>query len=209
MSIDGQPRLSVKDITPWRGGVALYAEGWPATTFDHVSVYGHALNADLLLESRQTAIGAQFVNDPNGMKEWSITTTDWTPDAATPAQQWYRWDTYGDYQWMTITAKASAAPGELWLVLNGDGKDANSGYRAVLQQADAQHKLHAALFRGATLLAEKELAAPASDAELTVRLRRNGTHLALQLDDQEILTPWKSIRWTGCAWPIVPPGVSR
>ncbi len=46
--VDGLPRLTIKDPTPWRGGVGLYVEG-PGAVFDSLTVYGQTLKTDLCL----------------------------------------------------------------------------------------------------------------------------------------------------------------
>ena len=50
--VDRRERMNVKGVAPWRGGVALYAEGKTGAIFDDVTVYGRTLKKDLIRKYR-------------------------------------------------------------------------------------------------------------------------------------------------------------
>jgi hypothetical protein len=189
VGVDGRERIAVKNITPWRGGVGLYCEGAADTVFDDVTVYGHAVNTDLLLESRQSRVGAQFTDDPNGMKEWAVTIDDWIANPTLPGHCWYRWGVYGENQWMALTLRpVGQTAGELTLALNGTDQDPDAGYRAVLRTTAASHKLTCVLYRGTTELAKGTGEALAPDTSCLVRFKRLGSKLQLMIDGEDIVT---------------------
>ncbi len=198
VAIDGAERLSVQDATPWRGGIGLYCEGAADTVFDDVTVYGRALNTDLLLEDRATHIGQQFVDDPNGMKEWAINIDDWAYGASFPSPRWYRWGVYGDQQWITLTLQPYDQPtGELTLALNATAREMASGYRAVVKAEGNPPKPTYLLYRKDAVLAKKAGEPLAANAPVALRFKRTGARLALLVDGDEVVSATDDTPLTG------------
>ncbi len=139
--------------------------------FNDVVVNGRRVNTDLLEESRQARLREKFVEDKGGMQAWSAR-TDWVTFPGETSQLLYRCDLFGDH-WMTITVRPfSSKSGEMWLVLNGDGKEATSGFRAVLKLADG--KLTYTLYRDAAALVSKTEKPLATNADINFRFRHDG-----------------------------------
>lgn len=155
VAIDGRERLKTDKPGFLRGAVGLYTEGKNGAIFDDVTIYGHSLQADILLENRQSRIKQRFHDDPNGMQKWSTSRNDWQvfPDA--PGFRMHQWDIYGD-QWMTLTVKPTKLPtGELTMILQGDGKSPQSGYRAIFKAGTTTGTMRCLLYRDDTLLVEE------------------------------------------------------
>ena len=186
VSIDGRERIILAAVTPWRGGVALYAAGKNPAVFDDVTVYGEDLHGEFLLESRRARMSKRFIDDMNGMRIWSTNRRDWLAFPNAPGYTIYRWDITGD-QWLSANLKpARLASGELTLVLNSDGTQPNSGYRAVMQLI-AANKVRCMLYRAETALAGPcEVMLPAQK-DIPVHLWHVGDHIRFEIDDEEIL----------------------
>lgn len=192
VAIDGRTRLVADNVTPWRGSVGLYAEGDDGAVFDDVTVYGHSLNTDLLLETKQTQVGQRFMDDDNGMKEWAQSQQGgWLYTSGTvPNFRWYQSDLYGDHQWMSLTVTPIPdTVGELWMTLNGDATNCTSGYRAVIKIATKRKKLQFTytIYRNAAVMASTTAPVPTDNQEYTVRFWRVGTHLSLEIDGDQVL----------------------
>lgn len=187
--IDDRERLAVTGVTPWRGGVGLYAEGEAGATFDDVTVIGQTFNRDLLYEIQQTDVTKLFQNDPNGiMNEWANTKNDWTPAAGIPNHYWYRRDMYGDHVWMTINVKPiPQTTGEIWLVLNGDGQNPTAGYRATVKYDSGAGKNLYTLYRDTTELGKQSGDPLQAGEAYTLRFWRVGARLALEVDGQVVV----------------------
>lgn len=186
--VDGAERIRLKNAMPWRGGIALYAEGTDGMTFDDVTVYGDSLNTDLLTEFRQLGITQRFKDDPNGMSDWSNTRSEWAPSPSNPTHYFHRRDVFGDHQWMSMTMKPSAnQSGELWMVLCGAENDQTAGYRIVMKQAEPNGKLTYTIFHNNTTLATKTGDALPTDSDYSLRFWRIGTQLRFEIDDETIL----------------------
>jgi len=182
--VDGCPRLSLKAVAPWRGGIGLYTEGVNGAVFNDVTVYGHSLKTDLLTESQQRHINQRYQDDKNGMQEWAAR-SDWTAFPSSPTQLLYRCDVYGDH-WLVLTVRPFAGKtGELWMALNGDGTDPVSGYRAVIKRYD--DKLSYTLFRGSTQLASKTSKPLGTTSDYTFRFWHTGKRIWLDQDGEMVL----------------------
>jgi len=185
--IDGHERLIFGNLTPWHGGVGLYAEG-DGGLFDDVTVYGRALKTDLLAERRLARFNERFKEDHKGMAEWSTVQSDWMPFPAAPNFQLHRLPFYGDH-WLTLPVKVDGTQaGTLTMILDGDGATPEAGYRAVLQQAAGKGTLTATLYRGVRALATKTLPALHAGEEYTVRCRREDRRFSLDLDGDLVLS---------------------
>ncbi|MHB9131632.1 MAG: LamG-like jellyroll fold domain-containing protein [Armatimonadota bacterium] len=198
--VDKQPRLTVKDVSPWRGGVGLYAEGKEAAVFDDITVYGRGVKKDLLTENRVAQANQRFTNDSKGMKEWSTELGEWTSFPDAPGTRLSRQHFYGDH-WITLTLKpravsTSTAPlaapavakvNELSMVLNSDGKEITSGYRAVLQLTAEGQKPAVTLYRNTTKLASKVIATLTPNEAYALRLARRDNRVWVELDGKTVL----------------------
>lgn len=186
--VDGQERLAKKTTNPWRGAIGLYAEGAQGATFDDVSVYGRAMNLDLLVEARQLQITQRFTEDKNGMKEWALNQQDWVTDYAVTNFHWYRQDIFGSHSWMSLACTPPAnADGELWMTLNGDGRTPSSGYRAVVKATAAPAKTSYTLYREGKALASKTAAALEPNTDYSFRFWHVGERLWLEVDGETVL----------------------
>ena len=96
VAIDGVPRLAINHVSPWRGGIGLYAEGANGATFDDVTVYGQGVRKDLLLERHQEAVQQRFQIDRNGMADWADMTSEWKAVPNSPGSFVHRSEFYGD-----------------------------------------------------------------------------------------------------------------
>ena len=165
-------RLNLTAVEPWRGGVGLYSEGTGGSVFNDVTVYGRTLDIDLLREIHQAHISQKFIDDNQGMKEWSVTPDTWQPDATVPGLLWYPDTLYGAHNWVYATVNPVAnASGKVELILHGTRTaPLSSGYRAVIAIAGAPPKQTCALYRGTTLLAGKQVTPLAPDEDYTIRL---------------------------------------
>ncbi len=182
--VDGRRRLSEKNLWPFRGGIGLYTEGSQGAVFNDVVVNGRRVNADHLEENRLERIREKFSEDKGGMQAWAAR-SDWIAFPGEPSQLSYRCDLFGDH-WMTITVRPfSSKTGELWLVLNGDGKEATSGFRAVLKPADG--KFTYTIYRDATSVATKTTKPLAANTEFNFRFRHDGDRLLLEQDGETVL----------------------
>jgi len=196
--VDGQPRLAAKDVTPWRGGVGLFAEGPVGSAFDDVTVYGSGLHTDLLREREQIDINQRFLTDPNNMKEWVYLQGDWAPVPGAPKHFTSIDRFYGEY-WMSLTVRPlippnNLDPGELWLGIEGDGQDILSGYRAVLKLeedntagAAVGNTVNYTLYRGKDALATKTEAMLNVSEDYTLRLHHQGSRVWLEQDGDTIV----------------------
>jgi len=188
--VDGRVRLTVKDTTPWRGGVGLFAEGPIGSAFDDVTVYGSTLHTDLLHEREQIEINQRFLTDPNNMKEWISMSSDWAAVPGAPGHYANTDRFYGEY-WLSLSVKPlippnNVNPGELWLGIEGDGQDILSGYRAVLKLEEG-NKVSYTLYRGKDTLATKTADMLTPNDEYTMRLHHQGKRVWLEQDGDTII----------------------
>ena len=188
VSIDDQQRLSCDHAFPCRGGVGLYAEGTEGAVFDDVTVYGAALNLDLLRELRQARISRKFLDDGK-MQEWSIDPEQWQPDARVPQLRWYPETLYGAHNWLCLTVTPAAhATGTLELILHGEHTaPLASGYRAVFTIGGSPPRQICTLLRGSSVLAGNTLPLPAPGVDYTIRLAHIGQEITLSVDDAQVL----------------------
>ena len=187
--VDGVERIAKKGITPWRGGIGLYVEGYDGTVFDDVKVFGRTFDSDLLFETQQTAINKRMETDPNGMSNWADPKSEWTPIANTPGQFWYRHDVFGEHEWMALTVRPLAQPtGEIWMTLNSDGKNPTKGLRAVAQVTANPTKITYTLYHDEKVLASKSYnQPPTSDSDYSFRFYRVGSKLWLEVDGEPVV----------------------
>lgn len=184
--IDGCARLSIPNVSPWRGGVGLYAEGKTGAVFNDITVYGHTLNTDLLEENELMRLDERFFDDRNGMREWSVIQNDWMPFAKMPAALRYHHDCSGDH-WISLRLhKHAYVEGQLWLGLLNDGKVPTSGYRAVVTVA-ANGKTAYALYRDTVLLATAKGNPLTPEEEYTLRLHYHAASIWLEVDGERVL----------------------
>jgi len=188
--VDGRVRLTAKSVTPYRGGVGLYAEGPVGSAFDDVSAYGSALHTDLLREREQVEINQRFITDPNNMKEWVNLRSGWTQMPNAPNHYASADRLYGEY-WLSLNVKPlippnNVNPGELWLGIEGDGQDIISGYRAVLK-LETGNKVSYTLFRGKDVLATKTDDMLSTNDDYTLRLHHQGKRVWLEQDGDAVL----------------------
>jgi hypothetical protein len=182
--LDGKERLSKESVTPWRGGVGLYAEGDAGTIFDDVTVYGHSVKTDLMNEHIVAKIAQRFIDDHKGMATWAATSKDWQPIPNAPGFFVQRFNYYGDH-WVSLETKlTNAVDGQLVLILNSDGVHTDTGYRAVLKR-DGKF-ISASLYRDAQLLKNKTINMD-NDESYAIRLWHTGNLLKLEIDDETIL----------------------
>ena len=185
VSVDGQQRLSLPPETPWRGAVALYAEGVQESVFNDVTVYGRTLYVEQILESRRSKINKRFQEDRGGMQNWANSRGDWREFPGAPEYRLYRWPVGGE-QWMVLTVRPmQLASGTLTLILNGDGQQANSGYRAVIEQT-AAGLARCTLYRDMRALVSKADVPLPDSPEFSVRFGHDGQRLWLEMDDDAI-----------------------
>lgn len=182
--VDDQPRLTAKDVTPWRGGVGLYTEGKNGAIFDDVTVYGHTLKKDIIAENQLSRINQRYQDDHNGMQEWAAR-SEWLPFPGSPSQLVHRWEFFGDH-WMVLNVRPfNSKTGELWLALNGDGKTPTAGYRAVMKLEDG--KLTYTLYRDTTALVTKSSKPLATNVDYSFRFWHEGNKLWLEQDGVKML----------------------
>lgn len=195
--IDGQQRISVAGISPWRGAVGLYTEGAAGVVFDDVTVYGNSLNTDIKAEMALAKITEKFSHDNAGhLQQWSAP-KDWLPLNTNLSYKVYRLDTVGD-QWISATVHPALmttnkvilnanVPNELWLALNSDGIDVNSGYRALVVLAPDRLSTQYTLYRGKDLLVTASGDALVNNEEYNFRLWHMGDKVYLEQDGNKVL----------------------
>jgi hypothetical protein len=188
--VDGRVRLTAKDVTPWRGGVGLFAEGPAGSVFDDVTVYGSTLHTDLLREREQIDINQRFLTDPNNMKEWVNLYSGWTELPGAPKHFTSVDRYYGEY-WLSLKVKPlvppnNVNPGELRMVIKGDGQDVLSGYRVVLKLEEG-NKVNYTLYRNSDTLATKTTDMLSPNEDFTFRLRHQGKRVWLEQDGEAII----------------------
>lgn len=185
--IDGQERLAKQHATPWRGAVGLYAEGSGGTIFDDAAVYGRTLNTDLLFEATQSQITQRFITDV-GMKDWVSNQREWSADNSVANFYWRRPALYGDHTWISLTIKPAAnTDGELWMTLNGDGTNPNSGYRAIVTIDGISEKIDYTLLRDATTLVKKTGESLDMNTEYALTFRHVGNRISLEVDGETVI----------------------
>ena len=182
--VDGVARITQRNLTPWRGGIGLYAEEAAGVVFDDVKVFGRTFDADLLFEAQQTNLSKRFEIDQGGMATWANPNSAWLAAAGLPGHYWYGHDVFGEQQWLVLTVRPKAMPtGEIWMTLNGDGQHPTAGLRAVAQVTADPAKITYTLYQDEKVLASKTVApVPTPDAEYAFRFRRAGTELWLEVD---------------------------
>lgn len=186
--IDGHERLVQKDVSPWRGGVGLYAEGKTGAIFDDVSIYGRTLNTDLIREKKLSEVNRRFQDDRNGMQEWATTKSDWVTAPGIPLLHLYHGNLYGD-QWMSLSFTPKAPlNGQLTMVLNGDGLQRDTGYRAVMKIMADTRKPTYTLFRDAAVLATATGEALQTGTEYSARFQHVGNRLTLSVDGTPVVS---------------------
>ncbi|MHB9025645.1 MAG: hypothetical protein ACYC7E_15990 [Armatimonadota bacterium] len=186
VSVDGRERLAVKDVTPWRGGVGLYAEGPSPATFDDVTAYGRALNTGLLAEARLLRASQQYQDHWIKMDEWASWKVDWQQVAGDYFVHRREW--YGDHRIiLNLTPVAFWRAGELTLTLCGDGRDPATGYRVTLQQAEGLTQSTVTLYRNSAKLAGKSIPALKAGEKYQLRFLRAGKRICLEIDGQPVV----------------------
>ncbi|HEY3418249.1 MAG TPA: hypothetical protein VGM23_15335, partial [Armatimonadota bacterium] len=183
VSVDGRERLVAKELTPWRGGVGLLTEGPSPTTFDDVTVYGRTLNTDLIIDERRRQASEDYQDHWRNMDEWTSWRIDWQE---LPDYVLHRWDWYGDHR-VILTVTPTPGAGELMLALCGNGHDADSGYRAVIQQTASSNKPTYTLYHNRSLLASKTGPVLNAGEKYHLRFLRSGKRLCLEVDGQPVL----------------------
>lgn len=185
--VDGHQRLSLPNVTPFRGGVGLYTEGTEGMEFDDVTVYGHSLLKDLISERQAVRVNQRFQDDAqNSMREWASLQDEWQRYPGNPSLNLHRLDFFGD-QWMVLSVTPFKSAGKLTLVLHNDGKNSNSGYRAVMQVTAKPPTMVATLWHDGTQLARKDCTPFTASTEYTIRFLHLGNRLALEIDGQPVL----------------------
>lgn len=184
-------RLTLNDYQPCRGMVGLYVEGTNSATFDDITVYGHSVDADMVLEKHIMGINQRFQIDENGMKVWSDSRNDWAINPSPDNFYWFRRNVYGNHKWLTLTVKPTPFPsGELWMILDSNAQDPKTGYRVEIQRMVNPDKYHYTLYRNNTVLAEKSVDPLSQEAEYQYKLWRidKKIWLELQAADKESTT---------------------
>ncbi|MHB9134468.1 MAG: LamG-like jellyroll fold domain-containing protein [Armatimonadota bacterium] len=175
--VDGRERLVAKNITPWRGGIGLYTEGKRGATFDDVTAYGHTLNTDLLAENGLRQLGERIREDKD-MRKWA---NDWEAFSGALNAYLHKGEFYGDSRLSVYMTPEGNRSGELCLVLNGNGQDLNTGYRAVIRRAYGG-KVKYLLYAGTKQLQAQQGELLSADEEYALQLRHEGGRLQLDLD---------------------------
>jgi hypothetical protein len=187
VAIDGDTKLELAHVTPWRGGIGLYAEGPEGAVFDDVTAYGVGVKQDLLLENTQEQIFQRFQVDQNGMGDWANQQSDWIKSPAGTTMSIHRNDYYGD-QWMTLTLMPDrAATGDLWLCLHGNGAGTSAGYRARVSRAADAEKYTYQLYRDDAQLATATGKAFVPWTEHKLRFSHIGKKLTLEVDGEVVV----------------------
>jgi hypothetical protein len=191
--VDGDERLTQRNIAPWRGGVGLYVEGSNGAVFDDVTVYGRTLHKDLIVENQLSSITERMRNDHNGMQEWSTLASDWTLVQISPGDPTYgketgyhRLDFYGDHRLLVTVVPRISRGGKLIMALNGKERDLTSGYRAVIETSSNPPKTTYTLFRETKQLEQKTTDLLAPGVEFNFRFLREGNTVRLLQDGEPV-----------------------
>jgi len=186
--IDGQERLAVPNLLPWRGGIGLYAEGKHGAVFDDLTAYGRTLNVDLIDETQQFRLSQRILDDKE-MQKWA---KDWEP---IPGGYCHQRSFFGDHR-LIVHVTPEKGMGELTMLLNGDGADFSRGYRAVVARG-FDGKASYTIFRDGKRLATEKGHPMNDDEEYTLRFWHEGDRLWLEQDGVTVASARDSHGLTG------------
>lgn len=181
--IDGAERLAVKDVTPWRGYIGLYAEGAHGAIFDDLTAYGHTLNVDLIQEAQQFRLSQRILEDKE-MQKWA---KDWEYFYGNNSVFLHQRSFFGDHRMVVHVTPSHHRTGEVQMVLNGDGENFAAGYRAVAQRR-FNGKAWYAIYRNDKRLTAADGRALNDDEEYTLRFWHEGERLWLEQDGVTVLS---------------------
>ncbi|MHB9131631.1 MAG: LamG domain-containing protein [Armatimonadota bacterium] len=185
--VDGRERLTAEHVTPWRGGIGLYAEGAEGAVFDDVTVYGRLLNTDLIDEFQQVRISQRILDDPNTMRQWNSDKIDWHSLPGVGTECINRREVFGDQRLSLVLKPNTGKIGKLWLALNSDGKAAYTGYRVTIEPAAEGTKTTYSLYRGAVQLTTKSVEALKPGESYRLRFWHEGKRIWLDVDGKRVI----------------------
>jgi hypothetical protein len=182
--IDGHEVLSSPPVYPTHGGVGLYCDGKAGAIFDDVSVIGSGINEDIVHESQQTKINDKFKQDNKGMAVWASVKSEWKPIPGAPGYLTHRSEFYGNH-WVVMDLKIpeESLTGSLDIILSGDGKSVDNGYRLSARMGAGKDIPELAIYRNGLVVATGKLGiVPGEDFSL--RFKRLKSKLIFTVDDE-------------------------
>ena len=132
--LDGAERINIKaDIFSY-GYAGLYVNSDTPIEIDDVKIYSRNVNFDILHELRDGEIQESFLRDPNGMKIWARSSSDWVlPQGSAMASsiltRYYNKDVYGGRKWITFEmVPSNYKNGNIYVLFDSNGKNNQEGY---------------------------------------------------------------------------------
>ncbi len=181
--IDGREVLSTPPINPSRGGVGLYCDGLQGAIFDDVSIIGNGINEDIIHESQQAKINDKFKLDNKGMAVWASVKSEWKPIPGAPGYFTHRSEFYGNH-WLVMSVKIpeESLTGSFDIILSGDGKSIDNGYRLSARLGAAKEIPELAIYRNGLMVASGKLGIEPGE-EYTLRFKRIDNKIIFAIDD--------------------------
>ncbi len=186
--IDDREVLSSPPVFPSRGGVGLYSDGKSGAVFDDISVIGSGINEDIVHESQQAKINDKFKLDNRGMAVWASVKSEWKPIPGAVGYFTHRSEFYGNHG-VVIDVKipADSLTGAMDIILCGDGKSIDNGYRLSIRTGAAKEVPEMALYRNGLIVATGDIEfTPGEDYSL--RFKRINNRISFVVDDEVKLT---------------------
>jgi len=184
--VDGRPVLSRADCFELNGRVGLLAEQIPMGVFSRVMCEALPPPAPMPRAARDA-----FAAEPAQMQTWAGSVSDWVLTAYSETVPrpvhvwWHRLDFFGDVR-VEMRLKEPVREGEeVGILLNGDGHDLASAYRACLTASGKPDRVRAEVVHGGQVLAAAEASWPAGP--MTFGFRRGGETLSVLLGGRTIL----------------------
>lgn len=177
VSVDGKELIRVFDTTHSCGKIALFHEGNAPAKFSGVNVQ---------FGERQRlvtpTVTAQFIREST-MVDWASPVGGWRQAGGA---FWHRGEFFGSSLVKFNLPSEGQFKDALALILNGDGQDANSGYKLIIDGSPNESISFELLRLGKSVA--KSVMRRERDEPTSVELSRNGKFILLKYDGKPLLT---------------------